>query len=401
MKPVEFVGGYELTTPWSTAGGGQSQWAFARRAGTEYFLKQFLSPTYPQPGSPGSEKIKQAKLQRCDSFESHHKAVAARLKPISGEGSNLVVTKDFFRFGSHYYKVTEKIDVSGLVPADIVGMDQVTRLLVMLTAAHSIETLHVAGLVHGDIKPENVLIKQDGSNFAAKIIDFDNCFIAGEPPPPQELVGDPAYYSPELMNYVKEGAGGEQLSAKNDVFALGLVFWHYVKGMGPALPADQKYAGEAIAVGWKSPMHSSAARSRVSALIASMLSLDPAERPGMKEIHVALKNIRRVGDPVVTEAPTRRGLVGRLRDARDSLKAEIGADIPVSRGLVGKMRSRESPPPAEPVIDAADTAADTTAETPVTGGRLKGTLKGKADADAKKEAAKEGQLRGSLTKKKR
>ena len=97
MKPVELVGGYELATPWSTAGGGHSQWAFARRAGTEYFLKQFLSPTYPQPGSPGSEKIKQAKRQRCDSFENHHEAVAARLKPISGEGSNLVVTKDFFR----------------------------------------------------------------------------------------------------------------------------------------------------------------------------------------------------------------------------------------------------------------------------------------------------------------
>ena len=79
--------------------------------------------------------------------------------------------------------MTEKIDVSGLVPANIVGMDQPTRLLVMLTAAHSVETLHVAGLVHGDIEPENVLIKQDGSNFAAKIIDFDNCFIAAEPPP--------------------------------------------------------------------------------------------------------------------------------------------------------------------------------------------------------------------------
>ena len=156
------------------------------------------------------------------------------------------------------------------------------------------------------------------------------------------------------MNYVKEGTGGGQLSAKNDVFALGLVFWHYVTGTAPALPADQKYAGEAIAAGWKSPMHSAAARSRVSALIASMLSLDPAERPGMKRSTPPSRPFAASAAPWSSKLDASRAS-GQAARRRVSLKAEIVAESPVSRGLVGRMRSRESPPPAEPVSAKTDT----------------------------------------------
>jgi eukaryotic-like serine/threonine-protein kinase len=373
MKIGEVIGGYVLTTDASTAGGGQSQWAFARRGDTEFFIKQFLAPTYPTPESPGGVATKAQKLKRCELFERQHRAVANKLKPISGEGGNLVVTKSFFRHGARYYKVTEKIDVSGLEPADIARMDIERRLLVMLTAAHSIETLHVAGLVHGDIKPPNVLIKQIHANFAAKIIDFDNCFVAYNPPPPEELVGDPAYYSPELMQYVLDGTGPEKLSAKTDVFALSMVFWQYTTGSFPVLPAGYHYPADAARAGRLLTLTGAAASDPVTLLIASMLDVDPDRRPNMKEVHNALKRIRKYG---TDEPPV------------------VGAGRRVAGVLRGTLRGRRA-------VGAAGTAAAGTDGAGPGIPRLRGSLApdGKAP-DGSSSDTVEGKLRGSLLKKK-
>jgi len=343
MKVGDVIGGYVLTTNASTAGGGQSQWAFALRGGTEYFLKQFLAPTHPTPDGPGSEEIKARKLERCEAFEAQHRAVTSRLKPISGDGGNLVITKDFFLHGTHYYKVTEKIDISGLEPEDIARMDVSSRLLVMLTAVHSIGTLHVAGLVHGDIKPPNVLIKSVRDNFLAKIIDFDNCFVAHMPPPPADLVGDPVYYSPELMRYILDGSQPEQLSAKADVFALGVVFWQYATGSLPALPAKYPYPAQAVAAGKMPTPPLPSEKDPIRLLIASMLSLEPENRPSMKEIHNTLKRIRRYGtaEPIIDAG---RRTVGILRGSlwishgsrRDGSDDSSAPDVPRLRGSLVK-----------------------------------------------------------------
>jgi Protein kinase domain len=293
-------------------------------------------------------------------------------------------------------------------------MDSATRLLVMLTAARSIETLHVAGLVHGDIKPENVLIKWASTNFTAKIIDFDNCFIAHEPPPKEELVGDPAYYSPELMQYVMDGTGAANLSTASDVFALGLVFMQYVTGSSPALPSSHKYAAEAITAGWTIPTHVSASRDRVSALIAAMIDSDPAGRPSMREVHTRLKEIRRTGEAIADKPPPRRSLVGTMRTGGSAFVDDARTEASAGIGFLGKLRSRMAGRMSESVLDTtgphpAETrpadgpVADAPApEAPPTEGRLTGTLRGKDKAKsdpAPAPAGPEGQLKGKLAKK--
>ena len=71
---------YRLVTPFSTAGGGQCQWALAERGGVVYFLKRFLTPRYPVPGSPGSAATKRRKLAQCEAFEKHHRALMDALQ---------------------------------------------------------------------------------------------------------------------------------------------------------------------------------------------------------------------------------------------------------------------------------------------------------------------------------
>ena len=47
--------------------------------------------------APGSEKTKEVKRRRCEDFERHQRLVTRKLRPIAGDGGNLVITKDFFR----------------------------------------------------------------------------------------------------------------------------------------------------------------------------------------------------------------------------------------------------------------------------------------------------------------
>jgi eukaryotic-like serine/threonine-protein kinase len=375
MKRGDLVGGYVLTTD-PREGGGNSQWAFARKDGTEFFIKRFLAPTYPLPGGPGSAKTKADKRVRCEEFERHHRWVMSALRPISGEGSNLVITKAFFRDHAHYYKVTNKVDVSDIGPKNIAGMPRDGRILIMLTASRSLDTLHRAGLVHGDVKPENLLIKQRTKDFAVNVIDFDNCFAARRPPQPATLVGDPTYYSPELLQYILHKATADQVDEKNDVFALGLVFWQYLTGSRPGLPDGFAYAAEAVQDGAVLSLPKRAAKDRALAdVVSSMLAKRSADRPSMGEVHSALKDARR---------------------SKPHDEPSHAPKLPPEPGLRGKLilpGDSEGPVSGSPGKDAGPDS------TRVTVGRETGRLRGKglSDTPPAPEADK-GKLRGSLIK---
>ena len=202
----------------------------AERGGRQFFIKEFLSPTYPDQNAPGSEKIKAKKRARCAAFEAHHRGVQRALALLSAYGGNLIVTLDFFRWGAKYYKVTEKVDAAGLSVADVRRLGLRTQLVLMKTVSHSLKILHDLKIVHSDLKPSNVLIKQTELGYTTKLIDFDSSYIAGRPPP-EEIVGTINYYSPELLGYIQEaGVTPAELGLASDVFALGLIYTEYLTG---------------------------------------------------------------------------------------------------------------------------------------------------------------------------
>ena len=70
MKAGDVVNGYTILEDFKVVGAGLSKWTFAERGGRQYFIKEFLSPTYPDEYAPGSEKTKAKKRARCAAFES-------------------------------------------------------------------------------------------------------------------------------------------------------------------------------------------------------------------------------------------------------------------------------------------------------------------------------------------
>jgi serine/threonine protein kinase len=298
MKIGQIINGYTIIgvdgKDFSTKGGGLSMWTFVRKAGVDYFMKEFLSPTYPMESSPGSPKLKERKKQECQKFEDHHTALITKIIKSVSVGGNLIVTRDFFRFNAKYYKVTEKVDVSSLNHNHITKLSLEKKLLILKNISHSLDVLHKLQIIHGDLKPSNILIKKtEGGFYTAKLIDFDNSFFEGQPPVNrEEVVGDPVYYSPELENYILsyEDINGSDLTCKSDVFALGVIFCQYLTGELPTGVPPDKYPSHMVNNGHVIKIKDSVSlEPELIDLVNSMLLKKASSRPSISKIFNALK----------------------------------------------------------------------------------------------------------------
>ena len=340
MKAGDVINGYRILEDFKVVGAGLSKWTFAERGGRQYFIKEFLSPTYPDAAAPGSEKTKAKKRARCAAFEAHHQGIQKALAPLSAYGGNLIVTLDFFRWGAKYYKVTEKVDAVGLSAGEVASLPFRTQLVLLKTVAHSLKILHDLRIVHSDLKPSNIMIKRTEVGYTTKLIDFDSSYIAGSPPPADEIVGTINYYSPELLGYIQEaGVPASQLGVASDVFALGLIYTEYLTGAPP--PFDPAYHEAAVAVrsGATLRIPRAGVLPEIADLVDRMLSTDPAARPPISEVHATLMAVRPApsAEPAPPAGPP-SALRGKgLRTARrPGAPAPAPAPAPGGR-LVGKL----------------------------------------------------------------
>lgn len=305
---------YLVTREFDSANGGQCQWGFAVCDGNEYFVKKFLTPVYPGEKAPGSEKGKQKRLDQCEKFAIKQLAIQNALSAC-GAGGSVVVMVDFFKYGDeygeHFFKVCEKVDTSSL-SNEIHKLETKKRLFVMLTAAGALKILHSNGIVHLDLKPDNVLIKEWEGRQVAKIIDFDSSILEGESIAAEFLVGDPVYYSPEFAKHIATGGETPAPTKKSDIFALGLIFCQYWTGTRPILSGSYTYAHEAVLDGKQLELPSITTKTKlrgtminnknpldaeVGKLIKEMLSLSSKERPDINQVHQHIKKLYNNGVP--------------------------------------------------------------------------------------------------------
>ncbi len=135
---------------------------------------------------------------------------------------------------------------------------------------------HRKGVIHGDVKPANVLITNDGR---VKLMDFGMARLASHDTGASPLLGTPAYWCPEQIL-------GKPQDSRSDLFSLGVVLYEMVTGKRP-FDADslQGICGRVLS---STPLPASHANPSVPAgfdgIIVRCLAKDPAARYATAEI---------------------------------------------------------------------------------------------------------------------
>jgi serine/threonine protein phosphatase PrpC len=102
------------------------------------------------------------------------------------------------------------------------GLEEGRNITIKLGRAAA--ALHSAGIIHRDIKPDNVILESEGS---LKLIDLGVVRVPGlEDFPPTDIPGTPAYMAPEMFS-------GEPGNEATDIYALGVTMFRAFTGEYP------------------------------------------------------------------------------------------------------------------------------------------------------------------------
>jgi serine/threonine protein kinase len=153
-------------------------------------------------------------------------------------------------------------------------------LLVVRQIASALSVAHAAGIVHRDIKPQNILFCGESSD--VWLSDFGICFVKDREriTIDDEVVGPWAFMAPEL-----EDGGALDVSEAADIYSLGKVMYYMISG-GIILPrerlADPAYAG----------VFSRGGRYTLLQILLRKMVCQIHERiPSMESVSAELKNI--------------------------------------------------------------------------------------------------------------
>jgi serine/threonine protein kinase/predicted ATPase len=195
-------------------------------------------------------------------------------------------------------------------------------------AARALAVAHVAGVVHRDVKPANLMVRADGY---VKVLDFGLARRLPTIAPAQTTITpdtDPGVFMGTAAYASPEQARGEPASSESDVFSLGIVLYELATGRHP-------FGGDsALAMLRAINSHRPVPPSRINpeiplaleGLIDGMLSKEPKLRPTAAEVVAALGALATVAPQRTANMEHHRSIVHREPELTALSKALADAE---------------------------------------------------------------------------
>ena len=297
--------------------------------------------------------------ERVGRFELEARAASALNHP------NIITIHEMGRAGGVYFIATEFID--GETLRDHLArarMNLAEAIEVAAQVASALDVAHGAGVVHRDVKPENVMIRRDG---IVKVLDFGLTKLTEKAAPaaprqsvssgvwsettgenePGLVLGTVRYMSPEQTR------GSAQVDHRTDIWSLGVVLYEMAAGRAPFQGEDIHQRITSIREDEPLPLASVAegVPAGLEEIVRKALAKDPGERyQTAREMAVDLRNLRRrleVGEEMARASSSEwaftSGAVnsnsGRLLTVGTGA-AEQAPQISDAGGIAGKSKRR-------------------------------------------------------------
>jgi serine/threonine-protein kinase len=243
-------------------------------------------------------------------------------------------------------------------------------LELLLPVIEGVAAAHTAGVVHRDLKPDNVVLHEHGGTVSPKVLDFGISKLLGVEQREKLTktgisLGTPLYMSPEQMR------GESDLDGRVDVYSLGVILYQMLTG---ALPYYGKtYADLVISVmsGGAKPVRAlnPAVAPALEAAVMRAIATDRAQRcASVAELLTALQQVRGAAET----SDTARNLSLPMRDtstpftvearatwsegsrSRRKLWLSVAGALLLVAGAIGALWPASSPRAGEPhVVTAA------------------------------------------------
>ncbi len=162
------------------------------------------------------------------------------------------------------------------------SVGETATLLVPVISA--VGTAHAAGVIHRDLKPDNIFLAQEGGRLVVKVLDFgiaklvatgNNVSAVNALTHTGTMLGTPFYMAPEQIL-------DEPIDHRADIWALGVILYECLVGERPTEAENVGKILKRVLTNDIEPLASKAPHlpGEITALVGRMLSQSPKDRPG-------------------------------------------------------------------------------------------------------------------------